>query len=159
MKVLKIKYSWRYSFPRLCPFAFTIHNEYIIDPSYWYDKDAVPSEDSGWDKLDGLTSPLIHWNSNRIAIRPDFNNKGFVRYAFYKYVNGERVIKEIGSYPINMKPIIKIHSGIMSFGVGTSLYTTETYDGTFMLLRCQFNRKGRNLPKTQITIINLKVKQ
>lgn len=63
--------------------------QFTPDDSWYYE----PQFDKHWNKLAGITTEQIHYNSIRIAWRC---TNGNIRIAIYEYRNGERVITELG---------------------------------------------------------------
>lgn len=69
------------------PFMFRrFRVDFKLNETMWY-----PGGGTGWNKLVGVTSLLIHKNSYRIAWRPA-EESGMFKLAIYEYINKERVI-------------------------------------------------------------------
>lgn len=68
-----------------------------------YDESKLSS--AGWNKLWGISTPFIHKNSARVGWRCE---NGDIRVSSYCYVNGERLIKDMGIVPVDVEVYIEV---------------------------------------------------
>ena len=86
----------RFNISRLWPFsALCITGTIHFDADCWHPREAI--EYTGWNKLTGISSPLIHRNSGRLVWQPDFKHPGHLLIAAYVYNKGLRIIKPFAS--------------------------------------------------------------
>jgi len=88
--IKKGRHFARLNLSRLWPFsAHCIQGTVRFDESCWHSRDEIGL--TGWNKLTGISSLLIHRNSGRLVWQPDFRHKGRIIIAAYVYDKGVRI--------------------------------------------------------------------
>jgi hypothetical protein len=86
----------RFNISRLWPFSGScIRGTIRFDESCWHKRSDI--EYTGWNKLTGVSSLLIHRNSGRLVWQPDFNVPGRILIASYVYDRGRRITHPFAS--------------------------------------------------------------
>jgi hypothetical protein len=112
----------RFNVSRLWPFsAHCIYGTVRFSASCWHSRDSIKL--TGWNKLTGISSLLIHRNSGRLVWQPDFNHPGRILIAAYVYRRGVRISQAFASCEVEKEIEFTVigTGGIWSFGFGDNI--------------------------------------
>lgn len=116
----------RFNLSRLWPFsAHCIQGTIRFDESCLYNRDEIGL--TGWNKLTGISSLLIHRNSGRLVWQPDFVYPYRIIIAAYVYNKGVRISEPFASCMTGETTGFSILAtgNIYSFGFGDNIRGIE----------------------------------